>query len=78
MFRYIPHTIDGIRRALREAKEKYDAILALPGTTAFSVDTYDRLTAFYPNFDSEIIEMDAAKGAQVDTSFIEDAQMKAI
>jgi hypothetical protein len=60
MFRNIPSTITAIRKALREAKEKYDGVIALLGTPAFSVDTYNRLIAFYPGFNTQIIEMDAA------------------
>ena len=32
MFRNIPNTITAIRKALREAKEKYDGVIALSGT----------------------------------------------
>jgi len=75
MFRDIPKSIAGIRKALREAKEKYDGVTALLGTPAYSAETYARLMGFYPNFNTQIIEMDAAKGEQLDASFIEDGKM---
>ena len=75
MYRDIPNTIIAIRKALREAKEKYDEVIALLGTPAFTADTYTRLNTFYPNFDTQIIEMDTAKGQQLGASLIEDEKM---
>jgi len=75
MFRNIPNTITAIHKALREAKVKYDEVIALLGTPAFTADTYTRLNTFYPNFDTQIIEMDAAKGQQLSASLVEDEKM---
>src|SRR4030067_1359671 len=75
MYRDIPNTIIAIRKALREAKTKYDGVIALLGTPAFTVDTYTRLNTFYPNFDTQIIEMDTAKGQQLGASLVEDEKM---
>ena len=46
MYRDIPNTIIAIRKALREAKVKYEEVIALSGTPAYSADTYSRLIAF--------------------------------
>ena len=75
MYRDIPNTITAIRKALREAKVKYDEVITLLGTPAFTADTYTRLNTFYPNFDTQIIEMDAAKGQQLSASLVEDEKM---
>lgn len=71
----MPNSIVGIHKALREAKTKYEGVIALLGTPAFTADTYARLLAFYPNFDAQIIERDAAKGQQLGASLIEDEKM---
>ena len=75
MFRNIPNTITAIHKALREAKVKYEEVIALSGTPAYTADTYARVLAFYPNFDTQIIEMDTAKGQQLSASLIEDEKM---
>ena len=72
MFRDIPKSITGIHKALREAKVKYEEVIAILGTPAFTADTYTRLNTFYPNFDTQIIEMDTAKGQQLSASLVED------
>ncbi|MFC2092792.1 hypothetical protein ACFLSV_02730 [Bacteroidota bacterium] len=75
MYRDIPNTITAIHKALREAKVKYKEVFALSGTPAYTADTYSQLLAFYPNFDTQIIKMDAAKGEQLGASLIEDEKM---